>query len=231
MNSWAIIGHGKSPEGKGWGTRIDAYNRVVRQWNWHWQNEEDWGKRFDYGFYELQPTEMARFFRHVCRKPMVGWIGTRNRHHKPYDGGVPLPTLETVDLRAWEALGMALGGVGTKGRLGLTRGTQAALWAITTASRGDQVALVGYDNVYAGLVLEKEDGFPQSYIDCPAGFPFRDYKGGGTKYGNHDFAVEGPLLRSVANKAGVVLTFSQEWDDEGRSSKPGAPEVRVRVGT
>jgi hypothetical protein len=41
--SAAVIGHGRSPVGRGWGSRIDACDLVVRMWDNHWQDEADWG--------------------------------------------------------------------------------------------------------------------------------------------------------------------------------------------
>lgn len=211
MHDVAIIGHGLTPEGQGWGHCIDATPVVVRMWNYHWQNLLDYGERYDFGFYEISPTEMARFYKHNCRTPARGWVATRLL--KPYEG--PLPENTTVcDASSWDDDGRRLGGLGMKGRLLLTRGVRAACWALTKfMSPGQSMVLVGFDNVYTGRTLSSKEGFPQSYIEFPAAYPMVRYDNAPhteTKSGNHDFAVEGPLLNLLAKRAGIKLDHAQD---------------------
>ena len=42
-----IVGHGRSPLGKGWGSRIDG-DTVIRLKNPSWQGKDDYGSRCDY---------------------------------------------------------------------------------------------------------------------------------------------------------------------------------------
>lgn len=211
-----VVGHGKTPEGRQWGEVIDLMPNVIRMWNWHWQLQgyHDYGNKFDYGYYEISRTEMARFQKHVCTKPSKSWVGARLKH-KPYDGPLPEPTI-IHPLEPHQELGMKMGGVGTKGRLVLSRGATVAGWALGCMAPGSTLYLVGFDNVYHGHALKMEEGFPYSYIECPAGFPFRDYpekvpvSGVVSKYGNHDYAVEGPLLKVLAEQAGVKLVHAQD---------------------
>lgn len=209
-----VVGHGLSAEGKGWGTKIDSCGVVVRMWNYHWQNPVDYGERYDYGFYEILPTEMARFYKHNCKTPLKGWWATRTyAHTKPYFGELP-PGTEEFNSEPWAAEAMKMGGVGTKGRLHFTRGTRAAAIAMLKMQPGQSLILVAFDSTYARLGLTIRDGFPQVYVECPAGFPFRDYVGNVTKYGNHDYQVEKPFLEKVAERAKVKLLWSQEfWGD------------------
>lgn len=207
-----VIGHGRSPEGKGWGPNIDAADIVIRMWNWDWQDKQDYGERYDYGFYEISSTEMARFQKHNCRKPLRSWIATElhsNVGHKRYTGQLPLPTV-VVSTASWELEGKILGGVGLKGRLVLTRGCRAACWALDGPAKGQSLILVGFDNVRAGLGLPIAEGFPRAYVEAPGCFPFRDYVGGVRRYGNHDFGVEKPLLNSKAFLQNVKLRFAED---------------------
>lgn len=181
-------------------------------WNWDWQDAPDYGRKYDWGFYEIHPTEMARFYKHNKASPRCGWIGSKlTPPVKPYDGPLPSPS-EVLDPAQLEAQGRLLGGAGTKGRLRLTRGARAVAWGVKRLSSGGQLLLVGFDGLRAGLALPSRVAFPDNYLESPAIFPLRDYdaKCGGTKYSNHDYAVEYPLLKSIASNRGVTLRFAQD---------------------
>ena len=72
--SIAVVGHGLTPKGKGWGYNIDRSDVVVRMWNYHWQTPKDYGRKYDYGMFEISKTELARFNRHNVRFPGLGWL-------------------------------------------------------------------------------------------------------------------------------------------------------------
>lgn len=214
MTTTAIIGHGKSPINKVWGDRIDACDAVIRMWNWApWQQVRPWdyGKKYTYGFFEINNTEMSRFNRLNVETPALGWVANymhSNIGKKTYQGTLPFPT-QIFKTEWYDELGVKLGGMGEKGRLVLTRGTRAAAWAIA-ANKNDTVILVGFDNVKAGESLAIADGFPTEYINSSVCAPFRDYAGGLTKYSNHDYAVEGLLLRTLAFNRGTQLYFAED---------------------
>ncbi len=65
----SIIGHGTSPKGKGWGSRIDE-NVVIRLKNPSWQEPEDYGKRVDY---MVSSTETMPVMLDYQRKPKEYW--------------------------------------------------------------------------------------------------------------------------------------------------------------
>jgi hypothetical protein len=69
MTSICIIGHGASPKGKGWGSRIDE-NVVIRLKNPSWQSVEDYGKRVDY---MVASTETMPVMLDYQRKPKEYW--------------------------------------------------------------------------------------------------------------------------------------------------------------
>jgi hypothetical protein len=71
----AVIGHGRSPEGRGWAPRIDACDVVVRMWDWHWQSA-DYGTKYDYGLFEVHWTILQNFQAHNQRTPAMGWIAS-----------------------------------------------------------------------------------------------------------------------------------------------------------
>lgn len=212
---YVVVGHGLSPVNKGWGSLIDRAGVVVRMWNWHWQQSYpgDYGEKYSYGFYEINATEMSRFNSHNKRSPARGWVATAlhsNVGKKRYLGNLPFPT-QVVDSGDWEAEGRALGGMGLKGRLVLSRGVRAACWCMTDRMEpGDRLILVGFDNARVGAALPIDAGFPAAYVADPATFPFRTYTGGTTKYSNHDYAVEGRVLGSIATLNRLDMRYAED---------------------
>lgn len=210
MNSLeaVVVGHGLTPKDKGWGGKIDSADTVIRMWNWHWQNKSDYGERYDVGFYEISPTEMKRFWKHNVKFPSNLWLASML---KEYDGLLPSGTTIVVHPERWESDAINLGGIGYKGkRLRLTRGVRAAAWIIEQLPRGSCVVLVGFDNLKVGIGLSPEEGFPLEYRECPAMFPFRTYVGGTRRYGSHDYGVEEPFLRQLAERRGVTIEHAQD---------------------
>jgi hypothetical protein len=204
---YCIVGHGRSPEGRGWSHEIDACDVVIRMWDCAWQPPADYGTKYDFGLFEVHPTMMRTFSQFRRREPTQGWIGSVL--HQPQRCRLPDRT-QLVDQERWSRLGMQMGGVGRTGRLQFTRGTIASLWAIERARRGDTVVLLGFDNIRLGQTLALELAFCESYRANPGTFSFSAYRGGETKHGNHDFAIEYPLMRKIAQRRGVKLRFAED---------------------
>lgn len=203
----AIIGHGRSPEGKSWGPLIDECV-VVRMWDHAWQDPADYGDRYDYGLFEVHPSMMPTFHENNVRQPSIGWVGSVLS--RPDRCRLPDRT-ELINQADWNALGKEMGGIGATGNLQFTRGTIAACWAIERLE-AEAVVLVGFDNIEAGVTLDMEDAFSPAYRANPGTFPFDRYKGGETKHGNHDFTIELPVMRHLADKHGVdLVTAAQIW--------------------
>jgi len=207
----AIIGHGRSAEGRKWGPRIDRCNMVVRMWDWHWQSADDYGSRYDVGLFEISNGLIDRFRQYNRRRPARCWIASFLwRLSREY---APPGRVEIVDQRRWTEIGVQqFGGAGTRDKLQFTRGTIAACWAIEAAAVGDTVMLIGFDNVLAAKALPIEEGFSKVYRAEPSTFHFDGYAEGETRYGNHDFTVELPVMRFLAAHRGINLVFAQqEW--------------------
>lgn len=183
---------------------------VLRLWNCHWQDKADYGEKYDWGYYEISPVEMKRFWSYNVRVPTIGWLAT---DLKPYDG--PRPDGRTVDIsgrnRWWVSETIRLGGEGEHGkRVKLTRGVRLAAFAIEAHPR--RVILVGFDNVRAGISLSIEEGYHPAYASCPAGTPFRDYTGGKPRYSSHDYTIEWPFLCHLAEIKGLKdLVFAEDY--------------------
>lgn len=209
----AIVGHGKSPEGRGWGPKIDAADYVVRMWNWQWQGEADYGVKYDFGLIENCPSIISQFHKYNVRQPVRGWVVS---DLGPYKRGLP-PEAEIINQKPWTDIGTAMGGVGATKHLQFTRGTVVACWAIEHAQPGDEVVLVGFDNVYCGTALAVKDGFSDAYVADPSGLSFVGYAPG-RRYGNHDFGIERPVMQHLADERGVKLTFSQDAWGGGKAA-------------
>jgi len=187
---------------------INAQACVVRMWDCQWQTEVDYGSRYDYGLIEVHKGVMDKFWAHNARQPAIGWIASTMDK-----GPIPLPSpVELLSQQQWVEAGSRAGvnGRGERGKWELTRGTIAACWAIERAAAGDEVILVGFDNVRAGRCLTMHDGFPKAYRGAPTTFTFKGYKEGEVRYGYHDFSAEWPLLRLLAERREVHVAFSDE---------------------
>lgn len=208
----AVIGHGRSPEGRGWGPRIDACSLVVRMWDNEWQPIDDYGRHYDYGLFVLTPKGLFLFYKHNVRQPTQGWLAY---YGKPTPGPLPSNT-EVVDTAPWVGLAASMGGAGLSGRLTLTRGCTAAAWALTRAhALGEgRVILVGFDNVCLGVNQPIEDSFSPDYWSLYMSRFKPDtekvYPIGSAKTATHDMEVELPLLRKLARDNRVGLSLAQE---------------------
>lgn len=208
----AVIGHGRSPEGKGWGKRIDACSAVIRMWDWDWQEPKDYGKKYTHGLFVLTSKGLAAFTNNNKHTPSKGWLAYNG---KLADGCLPNGT-ELITARRWVKLGKFFGGVGLTGELTLTRGTVAACWAIENCERrdGNVVVLVGFDNVFQGINLPVTEAFPPKYWEeyCQhwAG-KMEAYPENEPQTATHDMRIEAPLLRTLAERNNVALQFAQEY--------------------
>lgn len=208
-----VVGHGRSPEGKGWGNLIDRCCTVVRMWDWTpWQHPRDYGEKYDYGLFALTPKSLSVFHEYNKAEPSRGWLAYFG---KPTSGKLPngVP-VEVIDPTPWVEVGQGLGGAGLSGRLTLTRGTVAAAWAITSAHSGDVVILVGFDNVMARTNRSVEESFCPQYWRMfnerfnPGTKMDKVYPTGQPKTGTHDMNIEAPLLFQLAQDRKVKLLFA-----------------------
>lgn len=206
-----VIGHGRSPEGKRWGSRIDRCETVVRMWDWTWQPWGDYGSAYHYGLFVLTPKGLRIFNQYVKSYPSRGWLAYFG---KPTSGVLPAP-VEILDNERWNKIAIEMGGSGLSDKFSLTRGCAAAAWAIETASKGcKRVILVGFDNVQAGLNKPIEESFSPEYwaLYMSRFKPDVDkvYPIGTAKTATHDMAIEFPFLQRLASEHNVKLELAQE---------------------
>lgn len=207
MGSIAIIGHGRSPEGRGWGERIDACDRTLRMWDWSWQAPRDYGRKYSFGLIEAHPSTMESFRAHNKLRPTHGWVASK-LWPRPYECGLP-DNCDVFDQAPFAKLAKDMGGIGETGNLQFTRGTVAATWAISGSRRGDRVVLVAFDNIVRGATLPIEEAFCEKYRANPGSLAFVGYEGGQRKFGNHDYAIEYPFMRDLADAYDVDLVLAE----------------------
>jgi hypothetical protein len=221
MSTIIIVGHGRSPEGRGWASRIDGCDTVIRMWDWHWQTPADYGAKYDIGFYEIDTSLLRSFHTHNRRTPARGWVASLLNHS---DEMLPEPT-EVICQKPWAFEARRMGGLGKSGRLEFTRGTIATLWALTNAAKGDTVILLGFDSIRAGRQLPIDQAFSPAYRANPGSIPFKGYVDNAEQYGNHDFRIELPMMQRVAARREVQLTFAEDLWREVRGER-----TRIAVG-
>lgn len=210
----AVIGHGKSPVGKLWGGKIDACDFVLRMWDWQWQKPEDWGTKYDYGLIEAFGWGINTFWEHNAHKPAICWVLSQRPEWERELDRLKLPKPNNiVNSDRYERIGKRDGARGTTGNFKIQRGAVAACWMLEQPNICE-VVLVGFDNAYKGKALTIAEGYPAEYVGLPSTYPFKDYekyaKVGSTKYGNHDYAAERPLLDRIAKAQRVKLSFAQD---------------------
>jgi hypothetical protein len=213
LQTIAVIGHGRSPEGRSWGGRIDSCDFVVRMWNWHWQTDADYGTRYDVGLLEVHRITIRDWLDHNKHIPKVGWIASMLSRYREMANELPADT-KIIDQQIYlKQAHRADRGCGETGEWQLTRGGIAACWAISHARQGDKVVLVGFDVIKAGIAAPVEEAFSPEYLSSSGFFGMGAYKPGKTKEGNHDYPAERNLLHFLADRVGVELHFAQDvWE-------------------
>jgi hypothetical protein len=207
----AVIGHGRSPEGRGWGCRIDACSLVVRLWNCEWQAPADYGTRYDWGLIETHRKVLQQFSTHNRRTPRKGWIASKLYCTRDVHAMLPFGTV-VIDQEQWlQCEGREIKGCGTHGVWQLTRGGIAALWAIHQTRPGDTVVLVGFDIIKAGVAPTAAEAFSPEYQASGGFWGLQGFTPGATKEGNHDYPAERRLIELVAaRRGGIKLAWADE---------------------
>lgn len=216
----AVIGHGRSPEGNGWGSRIDGCHCVVRMWNWHWQNKPDYGSRYDWGLIEAHRKALPQWREHNQHHPSEGWLGSVLLCDQEFAAKFPDNT-QIIDQTAFfQALPRKRWGVGETWNWQLTRGGVGACWAISKAKPGDEIILVGFDVIKAGIAPSVEDAFSAEYMASAGYYGIGSFAPGKTKEGNHDYPAERRLIMTMAKHAGVAVSFAEDvWPAVKKTSK------------
>ena len=211
----AVVGHGRSPEQRGWGSLIDDCDVVLRLWDWEWQDKEDYGRKYDIGYYTANRFYIKKLTEFSLARPSVTWIGQvlvePNRRMDVHT--IQGAKTKLFDDTGWLKIGTKLGGKGNNGRFILSRGACTACWAAENIQDGSTLVLVGFDNVRAETVLPLDEAFPPAFRTNQGTISFSGYptEAGQTKEGPHDFAVEGKIIQAVAKKHCVEVVHAQDF--------------------
>lgn len=196
----ALIGHGRSPAGKGWGPSIDTADVVVRFWDCHWQDAADYGTAYDVGVYTAMPNELRYQKVHQKREPCEWWCydlrGNRERAEADEEVIRPAPWVKRLTTAGY---------TGARGRLELSRGTAAACHAIVD-HKPDRLVLIGFDAVHDGNL--PADHYPAGYRAALAAMERRadmNYLGPATA--THHFAGERVLIETLAREQKVEILW------------------------
>lgn len=191
----AVIGHGCSPDDKGWGEEIDAMP-VVRLHDWSWQNADDFGSRCDYGV--LPGPWKGRALKEATQAPDEAWLlydlpGTVEWKDKPEEHlGKPVVSYFAHEITA---------PLRERG-LVPSRGT-CAVWMAYQATGIKDIVLVGFDSILSGLTKQYSRNWPNPV-------PRRDLGSPGT--GRHNHALECDVLLKWAEDHGITLHVAdEEW--------------------
>jgi hypothetical protein len=198
----AVVGHGPSPQGQGWGAAIDRCDAVVRMWDCHWQAASDYGTRYDFGLFTAWPRDLALLRRFVRRAPGAWWAyDIRGRLGALKDA----PAALRFDPAPHVALLRAAGARGARGRIELSRGG-AALLATLEFLRPRTLHLVGFDGLRDGdFPLDRHPaGFSQALALMGRRVDTRFF---GRVTATHDPAAERALIERAAAAQGCALAW------------------------
>lgn len=203
----AIVGHGVSTVGRGWGWAIDMLP-VVRMHNWHWQDPIDYGARCDYALIwgpwlwrdakQIQRLPTSGFMVAALPRQILGRL-TKRCDPPPYQSALfGVPVLQnTAAMRDFcERLPDCCP----------TRGAAAIVLAHATLG-AREIVLVGMDSLVEGRLTP----YPQAYAAVTGVQHGEGGPPGADKW--HNFAAERDALKAWAADAGVALIPAGEiWE-------------------
>lgn len=194
MDDVAVIGHGPSPEGRGWGHLIDGSATVVRMHDWHRQPAADYGQRCDFAV--LPGPWLLRALGQVERPPRDGWLVYR----LPGRDGAPVSE-HLAGLRAFwheDDLAPALAPLGD---FAPTRGLMGLVMMALRLTALKRIVAVGMDSIRAGVL----SGYPAWYgAQPPAAYI------GQTRNPRHAADLEKIALVRLAEITGVEIVHAED---------------------
>lgn len=189
----AIIGHGTSVIGKGWGPKIDTCT-TVRMHDSAWQQPADWGERRDIGFLVLNERfagEAIGKWSGACRKIACVLHGRNMKLTRdvPKDVEIVVATDLPDMYAAWCPK--------AERPIAMQRGTAAAATAMRLLKPKEMI-LVGFDNMRNGVVSERAAG--PEYPEVLG----RDH------WVRIDLASEARFIEEMARRHGVVMQHAED---------------------
>jgi len=213
----AVIGHGPSPRGMGWGEQIDSCDFVIRMFDCAWQESADYGTRYDAGVVTMSYRSLRWFTQEATRKPKSWWVHREAGAWFPFSTAAPQAFMDTSEFRDSGLSILKDHKIAHNPSLfSLTRGTAAACWAIKTLSPHTLI-MVGFDEVMSGQYTP-EPYSPECLASMARRADFFEIKNalsqrpvsGLTKSDGHDMTVERLILAHAARDYSVDLFTAQD---------------------
>lgn len=201
----AVIGHGPSPTGRGWGKKIDACDAVIRMWECGWQRAEDYGTRYDYGVFNLAATADGRRAVQSVRdhpQPRCEWWLYRSGACRLPMGLFDVPALDMPISGLVKELAEIGACTITPGKIATPSRGFAAIAMARRTWPAAMIVLVGFDSLVSGRIPADEYA-----PDFRAGLPaWIDWRNDGARTYAHDFSAECAWVAEKANAidAGMV---------------------------
>jgi hypothetical protein len=199
QNKVAIIGHGPSPEGRGWGYKIDQMP-VVRMHNHLWQYPRDYGTRLDYvvipgPWGNLPYKEMDHNPPPACGYLLYTLPNQRSKFVHPEefkDRTIAKFKMDNETKTIFEA-----GFVPTRGFCGVIMAMRHL--------KPEEIVLVGFDSIVAGVQTEYHPSAPGKEELKP------EHVGTAiTENEAHHYGVEAHCIKEWAAENGVKLTVAEQ---------------------
>lgn len=204
--SVAVIGHGPSIVGKQLGKYIDKCNIVIRMIECDWQNEVDYGTKYNIGIYATGGSE--EYLRMTERIPSLCWWEYDAKGTKvPIDAHEPDVFIKKVRTKIVRLLRSSIWAYVEEGKKKFSRGTAAAIVAMQLFTPS-HLYLVGFDDVARGSMKEGEwhpAELRQYLID--------NKKSPGRSLNSHDWVNEKKVISVVAFKHKVEVIFPHDEAD------------------
>lgn len=190
----AVIGHGISPAGRGWGNRIDSLP-VVRMHDWHWQGKEDYGTRADYivipGPWGRKPFKSMQNDPPAAAAYLLYAFAKRKAYPEFFK---ERPVLRYRAQKLAKPV-FAGGFVPTRGLCGILMAADA------TGAR--EIVLAGFDSLLEGgqTLYAPDSGvtFDAQYLGKPV-----------CDRGRHDYALEAAFLSDWATRHSIFLIHATD---------------------
>ena len=188
MTELVIIGHGASPVGKGQGTLIDSFDTVIRMHDCDFQNEADYGSKYDYGI--LPAPWLNKAVSQIKRVPQNGWL-LYYLHNQSQVKKAPHYIMDKFVLANEKDIFETLGDM----ELPPTRGLCALVLAAVYL-KPKIIHVVGFDSLFSGICEQYHATHPyqldEKYI-------------GTSQNARHDFEVENNKVRFISEKFNVEI--------------------------
>lgn len=206
----AIIGHGPSPVGEGYGQLIDSMDCVLRFHTCDLQDPIDYGTRYDYGVLP-GPWGTDRIQRETIRLPAKAWL-VYLLHNQRRPRNYPDQVFGLQTHVEEEEITRLLGDM----ELPPTRGLCAILLAAYFL-KPENIWLVGFDSLLLGRVMQYHEKYDPRAARMPEEYI------GQIRNARHDFEIENKKLQLISEEYNIQIRDIAECHMKSLLSPAMAP--------